>query len=153
MLKRSVSNKSVPFYQQEPLRFECTGCGACCIAGADYYVYVNSAEIDKIADFLGVTIAWFKRRYLKKLPQEDWVLAVNNDETCIFLDKEKRCAIYSARPQQCSSYPYWPEVVLRKRDWLRESKRCEGPGRGKLLSKKMVTALLERQKQNGDCEC
>ena len=64
------------------------------------------------------------------------------------LEKDKRCAVYSVRPEQCSTYPCWPEVVLRKRDWERESRRCEGIGRGKVVSKTMITALLEQQTES-----
>ncbi len=148
MSKRSIEKCNEPLYLREALRFECTGCGACCAAGGDYHVYVTRDEIAKIGDFLGLSRAWFKRRYLQRLSGEGWVLAVSNDDLCVFLGKERRCTIYSVRPAQCSSYPYWPEVVLRKSDWLRESRRCEGIGQGKIVSKKMIAAVLEKQVQN-----
>ncbi len=152
MSKRSIEKFNEPLYQREALRFECTGCGACCVASGDYYVYVTKNEIEKIGDFLGLSRAWFKRRYLQRLPdegpEEGWVLAVSDDDLCVFLGKDRRCSVYSVRPAQCSSYPYWPEVVLRKSDWLRESRRCEGIGRGKIVSKKMIAALLEKQADN-----
>ena len=145
MVKRSIDKTNVPFYLKEPLRFECTSCGACCIASGGYYVYVSQQEIEKISELLAVSLGWFKRRYLQRLSEGDWVLAVSDDETCVFLGKDRRCRIYSARPEQCLSYPYWPEVVMRRQDWGHESRRCEGIGRGKVVSKKMIAALLEQQ--------
>jgi Fe-S-cluster containining protein len=148
MVKRSIDKTHAPFYLKEPLRFECTSCGACCIANGDYYVYVSQQEIAKICELLAVSRAWFKRRYLQRLPEGDWVLAVNDNETCVFLGKAQRCRVYSARPGQCLSYPYWPEVVMRRQDWVHESRRCEGIGRGKVVSKKMIAALLGQQLEN-----
>ncbi len=147
MSERSLEITRAPFYQREALRFECTECGACCTAGGGYYVYVTKDEIDKISVFLGISSGWFKRRYLKWLPEEGWVLAIKDDETCLFLGEDRRCTIYAARPEQCSTYPYWPELVLHKRDWVRESSRCEGIGRGKVVPKKMIAALLKQQAQ------
>ena len=112
------------------------------------YVYVSNEEIEKVSDFLGLSRAWFKRRYLLRLPEEGWVLAVSDDETCVFLGADKRCTIYEVRPVQCLSYPYWPEVVLRKSDWKRESRRCEGIGQGKIVSKKKIAALLKQQEKS-----
>lgn len=120
------------------------------MAGNGYYVYVNNEERKKIAAFLGITLVWLKRRYLISLPEEGWVVAIKDDETCLFLDEQKRCTIYSVRPEQCVTYPYWPEVVLRQRDWIREGKRCEGLGQGKVVSKKMVETMLEMQGWEGD---
>ena len=148
MAKRLTEKINLPLYLKEPLRFECTRCGACCTSSGDYYVYLSHSEIEKIGDFLAVSRAWFKRRYLQNLPENGWVLVVNTDKTCVFLDKDKRCRIYPVRPGQCLSYPYWPEVVLRKKDWMSESRRCEGIGRGGIVSKKTITALLELVSEN-----
>jgi len=145
MSERSIEIMKVPFYQREALRFECAGCGACCTAGGGDYVYVTKHEIDKISVFLGISSDWFKRRYLGWLPGEGWVLAINDGETCLFLGEERRCTIYAVHPEQCSTCPYWPELVLHKRNWMQKSRCCEGMGRGKIVSKKMMAILLKQQ--------
>lgn len=139
---------SAPFYRREVLRFKCTGCGACCSTRNDHYVYLSGEEIERIRDYLGLTLAWFKRRYLQKIAGEGWVLALTDDENCLFLGSDRRCEIYSVRPGQCSSYPYWPELVLRKRDWQREAKRCEGIGRGSVVSTTKIDRMLELQRSD-----
>ena len=46
------------------LRFECTQCGKCCSNRGEYaYVYVNPDETAALAEFLGLSLRSFKRRY------------------------------------------------------------------------------------------
>ena len=44
---------------------------------------------------------------------------------CIFLNG-KMCSIYEHRPQQCRTFPWWPDVVRSKTSWENEKERCEG---------------------------
>lgn len=30
---------------------------------------------------------------------------------CVFLRDGKQCTVYGARPLQCSTYPWWPELM------------------------------------------
>ena len=51
----------MPFYEKDPLRFRCTGCGHCCTGGPQYYVYLDEREAEAIRRYLGLTTQWFKR--------------------------------------------------------------------------------------------
>jgi Fe-S-cluster containining protein len=33
---------------------------------------------------------------------------------CIFLDENNKCKIYEARPMQCLSYPFWPNIMASR---------------------------------------
>ncbi len=85
------------------LRFECTGCGGCCTgrgnARIEYYVAVTPAEQRRIRKYLGVSPAWFRRRYLTRFEDGDESLRWEGDR-CVFLDGDKRCRIYPVRPVQ-----------------------------------------------------
>ncbi len=48
-----------------------------------------------------------------------------NPQNCIFLKDSKLCTIYPVRPVQCSTYPWWPEL-LTDAAWHDEATRCEG---------------------------
>jgi len=37
------------------------------------------------------------------------------------------------RPQQCRTYPFWPEIVETRGAWQEEARRCEGMGRGPVI--------------------
>ncbi len=35
-------------------------------------------------------------------------------QACIFLQPDNKCGIHTVRPGQCSTYPWWPELMERK---------------------------------------
>jgi len=119
------------YYRIARLKFECTGCGRCCFGDADSYIQVTEAEAEGIRAQLGVSRAWFRRRYLMRL--EDGLgqgIRIDPDGRCSLLGSDMRCRVYAQRPRQCRTYPFWPEVVSTRAAWQREARRCEGIGRG-----------------------
>ncbi len=130
------------FYRAEPLRFECTGCGACCSGGDDHHVFLAPGEARAIAGELGIGWAWFRRRYLTRTADGDQVLRMNASGSCVFLQDDGRCAVYAARPVQCRSYPFWPEILASRRAWRREAARCEGIDRGARVPLARIEAAL-----------
>ena len=63
-------------------------------------------------------------------------LASPDGGACVFYDKG--CSIYSVRPSQCSSYPFWKDILKTDRRWAAESKTCRGIGQGKNWTKKEI---------------
>ena len=133
------------FYETTPLRFECTGCGRCCIGGGEYHVFLTDDAAETIRQHLQLSRAWFRRRYLRHLPDGDQVAAMGKDGRCIFLGKDNGCKVYDARPVQCRTYPFWPEVVNSRTSWTREAKRCEGIDRGKVVPLSRIRKALASQ--------
>lgn len=69
------------------------------------------------------------------------------DGECLFLDG-KKCGVYSARPTQCRTWPFWPEVMDAK-VWNEEvASFCPGVGKGKLWSKKEISETLALQEES-----
>jgi len=132
-----------PFFECQPLRFECTRCGRCCVSGGGYYVFLNRNEAEEIRNYLGLSIGWFRRRYLRCLRDGERVASWRDDGGCIFLASQGGCSIYPVRPLQCRTYPFWPEIVNRRRDWRRESRRCEGIDRGREIPLTRIRNLLK----------
>ena len=54
------------------------------------------------------------------------------DSQCHFLS-EAGCSIHPAKPTQCRTYPFWPELVESRAAWTEEAKMCPGIGRGELV--------------------
>lgn len=134
-----------PYYRKQALHFDCTGCGRCCTGTRDYYVEVGVAEQARIQKALGVSRAWFRRRYLKRF--DDGVVSlVMPQGRCIFLGDDGRCGIYAVRPLQCRTYPFWPEVIGRQSAWRLEARRCEGIGRGAAVPVHEIERRLKQQK-------
>ena len=63
-----------------------------------------------------------------------WVLQV-----CVFLNEDRSCGVYHVRPLQCSTYPWWPEL-MPQRNWAAE--RGEWPA-GRQFAACLLICLLE----------
>jgi len=135
------------YYQHAKLRFECTGCGACCTGGNDHVVEATAEERVRIRLFLGLSVGWFRRRYLTRLDSTSLGIQLGKDGRCPFLGRDNRCRIYSVRPTQCRTFPWWPEVVERKSDWQHEARRCEGMNRGAVIPLATIEKNLMREKR------
>lgn len=126
-------------------RFECTGCGGCCTGRGDYYVETSPAEQRTIQHYLGISWQWFRRRYLTVY--EDGVQSLRwETNRCVFLDDNRRCKIYPVRPAQCRDYPYWPELLATQAAWSAEARRCEGMGRGAVISLAAIKEQLTKRR-------
>ncbi|MBY0528883.1 MAG: YkgJ family cysteine cluster protein [Rhabdochlamydiaceae bacterium] len=114
---------SQPWYK-DGLRFKCTGCGECC-TGAPGYVWVSDEEITAIAEHLSISEAEFIKKYTHLIQGKRSLKEDPDNYDCIFL-KERRCDIYSVRPKQCRTFPWWLENVKNRKAWEETAARCEG---------------------------
>jgi len=126
------------------IRFECTACGRCCTGGGEYVIEARPREQEAIRAWLGISRAWFRRRYLFRFDRETESLRMAPNGDCVFL-RDGRCGIYPVRPAQCRHYPFWPELVTRPWAWRAEARRCEGIGRGPRIAREDVLAHLAAQ--------
>lgn len=118
-----VINKASLWYS-DGLHFECTGCGQCC-TGAPGYIWVDQQEIEQIAQFLNLSIKEFTHRYLRQVKGRFSLLERPKTYDCVFL-KDKKCQIYSVRPTQCRTFPWWPQNLKSEKDWQEAARYCEG---------------------------
>lgn len=147
MMDFSMNEKEItyrqPLYRRRPLRFSCTRCGECCTGNDDYHVYVNDTEVEKIRAFLGIGRSWFRRRYLTRDEDGGLILQARENGDCVMLTKEGGCRVYAARPVQCATYPFWPEVVKTTAAWRRERQRCEGIDYGEIVPVEQIEKALQ----------
>jgi Fe-S-cluster containining protein len=67
---------------------------------------------------------------------------------CIFLRSfggTRQCAIYSVRPAQCRSWPFWPENLSSPEAWNRAALRCPGINRGRLYTCEEIERIRENR--------
>lgn len=120
-----------PWYQQG-LRFQCTQCGDCC-TGAPGYVWVNAEEIQQLAELIGVDVATFEAKYVRRVGNRRSLVEFDNGD-CVFFDGQTRkCTVYGARPRQCRSWPFWESNVRTPEAWQQTCEVCPGSGKGKLV--------------------
>jgi len=130
------------------LRFECTQCGDCC-TGPPGYVWMSEADIERLAAHLGLARDELGRRFLRRV-DGDLSLVEKPNHDCVFWERGRGCTVYAARPAQCRTYPFWPEVVASKAAWREESKRCPGIRRGgRLYEPDEVERLMNDQGETG----
>lgn len=106
------------------LRFKCTGCGQCC-TGSPGHVWINDEEITALANHLQISIDVFIKLYTRRIGNRRSLKEHPKHYDCVFL-KERKCLVYSARPTQCRTYPWWPENLASRKAWEEEKQRCEG---------------------------
>ena len=91
-----------------PFTFTGRRSGNCCSRPGGM-VRVSPAEARAIASHLEMSEAGFRSRYLT--PSGDR-LKEGISSCCVFLQdgREAGCSIYPVRPQNCGTWPYWPDL-------------------------------------------
>jgi Fe-S-cluster containining protein len=132
-------------------RFECTACGQCCTGNPQtHYVEVSRAEQKRICGTLGLSVRDFRHQYLVSAADGSEGIRLVDNGVCPFLQPDRRCAIYTVRPVQCETYPFWPELIGNREQWELEKQRCEGIGRGAIIPIAEIKARLAQMANDGN---
>ncbi len=106
---------------------ECEACGGQCCTGESGYIWTKYEEIKNMAEFVNLSVEDFATIYLKKVKHRYSLIEKKLSEdnyACIFFDENiKRCTIYSVRPMQCRTFPFWEQF---KNDEEEVRKECPG---------------------------
>jgi Fe-S-cluster containining protein len=101
-------------------------------------VWVSLPEIYRIAEFLEMDDHEFSKRYVRKVHQKFSLIEKPNGD-CIFYDHG--CTIYPVRPTQCSTFPFWPEIIRTPAAWKTASTDCPGMNHGQTFSENEIEDL------------
>ncbi len=126
------------------LAFECQGCGNCCSGPDEGYIWANSKEIAATAEFLGISKEQVKSKYMYRegMRYSFNEKAPSND--CIFLKafgSGKGCEIYSVRPMQCRTWPFWKDNLNSQQAWKRASVDCPGIDKGSWYTFQQIESI------------
>ncbi|MFN3455156.1 MAG: YkgJ family cysteine cluster protein [Pseudobdellovibrio sp.] len=136
-----------PFYN-DGLKFECQGSGKCCTSHGEFgFVFLTLEDRRRFAKHLKISTLAFTKKYCD-LRDGVWHLKEDpQNPDCMFL-KNKRCSIYEARPTQCRTWPFWPEVMNPKA-WKSEvASFCPGVGKGKVWPKEEIERIMAEDAEN-----
>ena len=130
------------------INFICQGSSNCCVSRGSYgYVYLSKKDLINIAKYLNVSINLFKKKHCEYSDGYLHLKEININGNCQFL-KKKKCSIYTARPMQCRTWPFWKENMNTKK-WNEELLDfCPGIGKGKLISASMIQKKINRELKN-----
>ncbi|HEV3385605.1 MAG TPA: YkgJ family cysteine cluster protein [Gemmata sp.] len=139
-MNEPVKNDEQPWYA-DGLAFECTRCGKCC-TGDPGYVWVTDEELDRIARFLGQPLQEVRELHSRKARGKRSLREKSNGD-CIFYDTQKGCTIYSVRPPQCRTWPFWDSNVATPETWERTCQVCPGSGQGEVIPVEEISRRLK----------
>jgi len=122
-----------PWYHKG-LRFRCTGCGNCC-SGAPGYVWVNKAEIEALADAVGIDLELFEKKYIRRVGIRKSLVELSGGDCVLFDAKTRTCRVYDARPRQCRTWPFWASNLRTSAAWERHRPKATLCESGALASR------------------
>ena len=135
------------------LRFECTQCGNCC-TGPPGYVWFNNRETEAMAKATGLSPVEFREKYAHRHAGKWTLNEVRNKQghfDCVFLERDDKgralCGVYSVRPQQCRTWPFWPENLRHETAWRRAANGCPGMNSGNFYPADQVRIIRDSNAQ------
>lgn len=135
-----------PKWWQKGIRFECQGSGKCCSSRGQYgYVYLTEEDRSRLAKELNLSTSEFTKTYCEQHDGFFHLKEESEQVDCRFL-KNNRCSVYSARPTQCRTWPFWPENMAAKAWSLEVATFCPGVGKGAPVSKELISQNIDEQK-------
>lgn len=143
----SENNKKDLFYEQG-LRFECQGSGKCCTSHGEFgFVFLTREDRSRMAKHLKISTTAFTKKYCDQTNGIWHLKEDKNNPDCMFLHK-KRCSVYEGRPNQCRTWPFWPEVMNAKAWKAEVASFCPGVGKGRLWSKAEIETVMAADTEN-----
>lgn len=120
-------------WYKDGLKFKCTGCGDCC-TGVPGNVWVDDEEVESIAEFLDKPIGEIRLFHTRQTRARISLIDYPNGDCTFFDPKTRGCTIYSVRPKQCRTWPFWNSNLATEKDWKDTQKECPGCGQGDFIA-------------------
>lgn len=137
---------SSPFYA-DGLRFSCKRCSACCRHDPGF-VHISEQDLEKLCKWSSMSRDAFIQKYCRWVDRTDGYeylcLLEKNNFDCILWDNG--CIAYESRPFQCSSYPFWPSLLIDEDWWEANACDCPGVNNGPVHNREEIETFLARRR-------
>jgi Fe-S-cluster containining protein len=101
---------------------------------------VTNEEIAAMAAVVGEELEAFEDKYVRRVGARKSLIEFSNGD-CVFLDgKTRGCSVYTARPRQCRTWPFWDSNLKTPEDWKHTCQVCPGSGTGRLYTLEEIEA-------------
>jgi Fe-S-cluster containining protein len=100
---------------------------------------VTESEIVALAAKVGLSLDSFGRAYLRRIGSR-FSLVEKGNHDCIFWREGTGCSVYEARPEQCRTFPFWPELIASREGW-ESVDWCQGKDQGRVYERPEIEAL------------
>lgn len=120
-------------FYKNGLDFSCQNCGFCCRFKGGV-VRLSQEDLESLSKEVQLSTEQFIQVYCRYL-EDDFArkflcLKTLSNGDCVFWDKnlgEKGgCSVYKSRPIQCSTFPFWTQILFSKEAWLFQAEKCSG---------------------------
>jgi Fe-S-cluster containining protein len=126
------------------LKFSCKRCSSCCRYDAGF-VYLCENDLNKLIMKLNMDRNSFIRTYCR------WVTDSNGKEVLSLKEKinkdcilwDSGCMVYTERPLQCRTFPFWESIVASAQSWDIAASGCPGMNSGELHSEKAIGGYIK----------
>lgn len=126
------------------LRFTCQpGCIACC--DQEGFVYLTEDDLKRAAAFTGMTARAFEKKFVYRTARQ-LRFRKPRAKQCPFL-LDHGCSIHPAKPTQCRTFPFWPELVENRAEWEQTARFCPGIGKGELIQIGTAMEIAEEERR------
>jgi Fe-S-cluster containining protein len=136
----SLNTVSKSYFFDQGLRFACRQCGACCV-GEPGTIYVSKTEIEVIAASTHLHVDQFKRQYLYPF-KDSFSIKEDKQGRCLFFNEG--CTIYTIRPLQCRTFPFWFCNLRSEKRWRHIKRQCPGIGSGRLYTRSEILKMIQK---------
>ncbi|MDR2649183.1 MAG: YkgJ family cysteine cluster protein [Clostridiales bacterium] len=83
--------------------YDCCKCNNCC---KSYNIILDSGEVKRLSEFIGLAEGVFAAEYLIDADPEDEKPFKFKANPCAFLNDDGRCLIQNCKPEVCTGFPY-----------------------------------------------
>ncbi|MCX8182957.1 MAG: YkgJ family cysteine cluster protein [Crenarchaeota archaeon] len=128
--------------------FKCTRCGRCCIEDAKRgrRIVLTVRDALEILDATGISLTEFSEE--NNSEAYPYVIRLVNGR-CFFLESDRKCRIYQARPLVCRFYPFMMQKI-RGKYVFHADPACPGLGKGTYLDEEYFKRLVEQAERRLD---
>jgi len=131
-------------FYADGLKFSCKRCSSCCRYDSGF-VYLSEGDIKNLLSALKMDRNNFLKTYCR------WVTNWKGDEVLSLKEKSNKdcilwndgCTVYTGRPLQCITFPFWESIVSSVEAWEIAAVSCPGINNGQLHSQKAIGRDIE----------
>jgi Fe-S-cluster containining protein len=101
-------------------------------------VWVNKEDVAKLAQTVELSPEEFEEQHTRLVGIRRSLNERKNGD-CVFFDsKTRKCKVYTARPRQCRTWPFWDSNIRTPEAWAETCEACPGSGKGKLYQLEQI---------------
>ena len=109
------------------------------------HVWITKPEVEMMAKHLSMAVDDFRKKFCRRIGNRTSLTEQPKNLDCIFL-QDGACPVYSVRPNQCRTWPFWNSNLEHPDYWNMAASTCPGINRGRLYTFEEIEKLRTQKK-------